>query len=159
MIWWPFPFFCTDENLSRIFNRIFFLKKYFAGDFRVGFYIIQYESTYRIDKQYTNSSKTRRINDMDYFLKKIRIGIPRRGVADQRWAKVVTRHEDISQTFDIRPDHEIPSKSDGARIKWFSSCFGIYGSQSTRTYQGHGSPNSYNMSHIYCDSRNSRNHG
>jgi len=54
---------------------------------------------------------------MDYFLKKIRIGIPRRGVADQRWAKVVTRHEDISQTFDIRPDHEIPSKSDGARIK------------------------------------------
>ena len=40
-------------------------------------------------------------------------------------------------------DHEIPSKSDGARIKWFSSCLGIYGSQSTRTYQGHGSPEPY----------------
>ena len=42
---------------------------------------------------------------MDYFLKKIRIGIPRRGVADG-W-----------QTFDSGSYYEIPSKSDGARIK------------------------------------------
>ena len=152
MIWWSFPFFAQTKIYLECLIVIFFWAKYFAGDFRVGFFIIQYESTYRIDKQYTNSSKTRRINDMDYFLKKIRIGIPRlRTRSGQKWS----HHMRTSRKLLIS---DLTMKSHLSLMEHESNDFRHvleFMEVNPRELIKVMAP----RTHIYCNSRNSRNRG